>query len=205
MNRSVLCVSALALSAVPALASDYLASWDFNDSDLMADFGTGFLTTDFSSTSFVAGVTTNARPTVVAGNALNLQSSANNGRSFVLQVDATGYEDLIISFAWRRNNNGFNSNHVSWSTDGTNFTNVASSLTPPQNAYGVQSINFASLSAVDNAATLFVRVQLNGANNNGGNNQLDNVQVEATPLAVPAPAAMGLLLGGLAVARRRRR
>ena len=58
----------------------------------------------------------------------------------------------------------------------------------------------ATLSALDGAATAFLRVTFDGATSSTGNNRLDNIQFNA----IPAPGAIALLgLAGLAARRRR--
>lgn len=203
MLRTVLCVSALAL-AVPAQAA-FISAWDFNDSNLAPDHGNGVLTHTFSSVGFGSGSTVNARPGVGAGNGLNLQSNSNNGRHLVVRVSTLNFEDVVLSLAWRRNNNGFNSNHFAWSLDGTNFTAVSNNNNPPTSGYGVRTIDLSSIAALENKADVYLRITLNGAGNNGGNNMLDNLHVEASPMVVPAPGVSALALLGLAAVARRRR
>jgi hypothetical protein len=157
MNRTRgLCTIVLLLIAAPAANADYIAAWDFNDSNLAVDEGLGTLATNFSSVSYVAGTTTNARPSVAAGSALNLQSNANNGRYVLISFSTTSFEDVMVSLAWRRNNMGFNSNQIAYSLDGTNFTSFQSNLTPPTTNFGVQTLDFSALNTLEDQSTVYV-------------------------------------------------
>lgn len=201
MDRSALCVCALAL-AWPARAA-LIASWDFNDSTLLPTVGDGLLTTDFDSVAYVTGTTVNALPLVPAGNALSLQFASGDARAFTLGLDTSLFEDIVVSMAWFRDNMGFNSNHVSWSTDGVNFTALQQHANSPASEFGVQVLDFSSVPAMDDDASVFVRVALGGAGNKGAGVRLDNIQVEGRP--IPTPAGLGVLgLAGLGLGRRRR-
>ena len=76
----------LFVAASRAAVADELAVWNFNDSNLNVDHGSGTLTTTIAAANvlFAAGTTNNARQGDIAGQALSLQggtSTANNGRN----------------------------------------------------------------------------------------------------------------------------
>jgi hypothetical protein len=63
-------------------------------------------------------------------------------------------------------------------------------------------LSITGTSALDNAATAYVRVTFTGATSSTGNNRLDNIIFNAD--VVPAPGAVALLgLAGLVIRRRR--
>ena len=201
MLRPTLCVSALVM-AVPARAA-LIASWDFNDSTLAPSVGAGVLTTDVDSVRFVTGTTVNALPSAPAGYALALTFTSDDERSFTLGFDATGLEDLVVSVAWCRDNRSFNSNRVSWSTDGTNFAELKHNVKSRGSDFGVQVLDFSSIPVVDGASSVFVVFAIGGAGNGGAEIQVDNIQIAGAP--APAPAGLGALgLAGLLGLRRRR-
>src|SRR5262245_25152957 len=112
-QRTVLLLLTLCCPAVTARA-DEISVWNFNDSDLVVDHGTGTLTTTFNPANvvFAAGTTNNARQGDAAGQALSLQSgtgNGNNGRNITLAVGTLGFTGIIVSLATQGTGTGFNS------------------------------------------------------------------------------------------------
>src|SRR5262249_21213733 len=102
---------------------------------------------------------------------------------------------------------GFNSDQLSYSTDGTAFTNFGSAYTPA-GSFALQSFDLSTITQLDNQATAFLKITFGGATGTSGNNRLDNVQINGTliPTAVPLPNAAwggGVLLGLIALHKRR--
>jgi hypothetical protein len=179
--------------------------WNFNDSDVLADFGTGTFTSDFNVANilFAAGTTNNARQGAPAGQALSLQGgtgTANNGRNITFAVSTMGFANIIISFATQGTSTGFNSNQFQYSLDGLSWINFGSPFTPPT-AFGSTPVVF-NLSAIpglnDNANAAF-RIIFNGSTTSTGNNRLDNFVVDgtSTTTTIPEPTTALLLLTGL--------
>lgn len=188
--------------------AEMIAAWNFNtnDGDLynwVADHGAGTLTLDVNWTqmSVGTGTTLNAQLGDPAGDALNFKSNENNGRDIDFLFDATGYEDIQFSFDATRNTQGFNGNQVWYSVDGSNY--FLFDIFNPATSFGTHSFDMSSITALDDAANAYIRIRFNGAGNNGGMNRLDNVVIGGS--AVPAPSALALLGGALALAGRRRR
>ncbi len=152
------------------------------------------------------GTTSNEPGTPFAGGSLVPIGSGNNGRSFTIEADLSGFEAIELSWAQRGTGTGYTSRQVAVSTDGVNFTNLNPALYGGTGGLGssfaVQSVSFGSL--LDNATTAYIRFTLNGAAVNGnGNNRFDNFVLEGTasiiePPVVPEPGMM-LVFGGLAV------
>ena len=177
--------------------------WNFNDSDLLADFGAGTLTSDFNVANilFAAGTTNNAWQGAPAGQALSLQGgtgTANNGRNLTFSVSTLGFANIIISFATQGTSTGFNSNQFQYSLDGLSWINFGSPFTPPT-AFGSTPVVF-NLSAIpglnDNPNAAF-RIIFNGSTTSTGNNRLDNFVVDGTSTTIPEPTTALLLLTGL--------
>ena len=183
--------------------ADEIGVWNFNDSNLNVDRGTGTITTTITVANilFAAGTTNNARQGDVAGQALSLQGgtgTANNGRHLTFNLSTLGFSNIIVSFATQGTSTGFNSNQFQYSLDGINFVNFGAPYTPAA-AFGSIPIVFTLASIVglnDNPNAAF-RIIFNGATSATGTNRIDNFVVEGTPSGVPEPATLVLLITGL--------
>jgi hypothetical protein len=216
----------VACAAASAAQADLIAYWNFNDNVTGTNNGDTYAPTTGAGliqlvvpsqdqagsnrgiNSF-GGTITNAIAPDIAGQSLVIQGSAaesgtapfpNNGATLTISFSMTSFEDVFLTFATQRTSTGFNSNQVAWSTDGVNYTDLGAPYLPA-GTFGLQTFDFSGL--LDNAATAFIRITVDGATGVSGNNRFDNFQLNAT--LVPAPGALALVgLGGLLVARRRR-
>ncbi|MGA1266859.1 MAG: MYXO-CTERM sorting domain-containing protein, partial [Phycisphaerales bacterium] len=184
-----------------------------------ADAGSGFMTigggimsetvvnangTVYTWAQSFGGSDLNALNGDAAGGSFSIQggtANGNNGAYLQFQLDMSGFTGLDISYATRGTSTGFSSQAWSWSTDGVNFTTFETVTGTNNSTFSVKTL--ATLSAVDGAATAFLRVTFDGAASSTGNNRLDNMQFNAT--AIPAPGAVALVgLAGLVTTRRRK-
>jgi hypothetical protein len=197
---------------------------------LVANFGAGSLYlngTNGSSSFFIpatgstntevnafSGTTVNAdagiglSTTTTGAAALAIANSSANGKSLAFLLNLTGLQNLTVSLAAQRTNSGFTSQVWETSSDGTNWSTwgsftsgtAAGTLATAFATSGV--LNLTGTSALDNAATAYVRVTFTGATSSTGNNRLDNIIFNAD--VVPTPGAVALLgLAGLVIRRRR--
>ena len=202
----LICAVLLFLTASQAALADELAVWNFNDSNLNVDHGSGTLTSNLNVANilFAAGTTNNARQGDIAGQALSLQGgtgNANNGRNLTFNVSTVGFSDIIVSFATQGTSTGFNSNHFHYSLDGINFIDFGPPYAP-LNAFGSVPIVFSlvSIAGLHNNPDAAFRIVFNGATSSTGTNRIDNFVVEGsstTSTSVPEPATALLLLSGL--------
>ena len=203
---NLICAVLLFLAASQATVADELAVWNFNDSDLNVDHGSGTLTSNLNVVNvlFAAGTTNNARLGDTAGQALSLQggtSNANNGRNLTLNVSTAGFANIIVSFATQGTSTGFTSNQFQYSLDGINFTDFGSAYTPAT-AFGTLPLVFSlvSIAGLNNNPNAAFRIVFNGATSSTGNNRIDNIVVEgvsASVASIPEPTTALLLLSGL--------
>jgi hypothetical protein len=205
------------LFALNIARADELAVWNFNDSDLNVDHGSGTLSSNFNVVNilFAAGTTTNARLGDIAGTALSLQggtSNANNGRNITLNVSTVGFTNIVISFATQGTSTGFTSNQLQYSLDGITFVDFGVPYVPAT-AFGTIPVVFtlSSIVGLNNNPNAAFRIVFNGATSSTGNNRIDNLVVEGTSMTaatIPEPATLTLLISGLPilyVAKRKRR
>jgi hypothetical protein len=162
----------------------------------------------FSGTAVNADAGIGLSTTTTGAAALAIANSSANGKSLAFLLNLTGLQNLTVSLAAQRTASGFtsqvwetSSNGTSWSTWGS-FTSgtAAGTLATAFATSGV--LNLTGTSALDNAATAYVRVTFTGATSSTGNNRLDNIIFNAD--VVPTPGAVALLgLAGLVMRRRR--
>jgi hypothetical protein len=183
--------------------ADEISVWNFNDSDLVVDHGTGTLTSNFNGANilFAGGTTNNGRQGDTAGQALSLQGgtgNANNGRNITLNVSTVGFANIVVSFATQGTGTGFNSNQFQYSLDGVNFVNFGSPYVPAA-AFGAVPVVFSlsSIMGLNNNPNAAFRIVFNGATSATGNNRLDNIVVEGSSTTIPEPTTILLLLTGL--------
>lgn len=202
----LVCLLLLLTAAAPAALADELAIWNFNDSNLNVDHGSGTLVSNFNPANliFAAGTTNNARLGHLAGQALSLQGgtgTANNGRHLTFNVSTLGFSNIVVSFATQGTGTGFNNNQFQYSLDGINFVDFGLPYTPAS-SFGTVPLVFSlvSIAALNNNANAAFRIIFNGASSATGTNRIDNFVVEGTAAetsSVPEPASMILLLSGL--------
>jgi len=183
--------------------ADEIAIWNFNDSNLTVDHGTGTLVSNIiaANIQFAAGTTNNARQGDIAGQALSLQggtSTANNGRNITINVSTVGFANIVFSFATQGTSTGFNSNQFQYSLDGTNFVNFGSPYIPAA-AFGAIPIVFtlSSITGLNNNPNAAFRIVFNGAASSTGTNRLDNIVVEGSSTTIPEPTSAVLLVSGV--------
>ena len=196
-------VALIFFAASQAALADEVAIWNFNDSDLNVDHGSGTLTTNLNVANilFAAGTTNNARLGDPAGQALSLQGgtgNANNGRNITFNVSTIGFSNIVVSFATQGTSTGFNSNQFQYSLDGINFIDFGPPYTPTT-AFGTLPLIFSlvTIAELNNNPNAAFRIIFNGATSSTGNNRIDNVVVEGTNATIPEPATASLLLSGL--------
>ena len=169
--------------------ADEIAIWNFNDSNLVVDHGSGMLVSSFSSVGFATGSTINARIGDTAGQALNLTNQTNNGESLTLSVSTAGFTNIIVSFATQRSATGFNNNQFQYSLDGTTFVNFNSPYNPPT-TFGLVAFDLSSISGLNNNLSATFRIIFNGASATAGSNRIDNLADEGQPpsTVIPEPS-----------------
>lgn len=231
MRCAFAAAASAAVTLVGVAQADVVAYWNFNSllpnpntaHGIVADQGLGMIHADGTNGSSYwastasnpqltayAGFADNAIGGASAGSALGLANSASNsagnanGFSIVVSVDLSNFESVSLSYASRASGSGFGFSQHAWafSTDGVNFTSITSFT--GMNAATVQVKNLGAVAALDHQATAFFRLTVSGATASNGHNRIDNLVVEGTYAATPAPGAAALVgLAGLMTRRRR--
>ena len=209
-SQGLICVKRILHSAVllafvilPGVArADEIVIWNFNDSNLIADRGTGTLTSTANplNITFFNGTILNAQMGDPAGLALAIQGGSNlqnNGSILELRVSTVGFHTIGLSWANQRSDTGFTPLSLQMSTDGTTFTD-GPVFFPTTNAFFGFSVGFPG--GFENNPNFAIRFVLTGATSNLGNVRFDNLVVTGTRIAepVPEPATLVLLATGLA-------
>lgn len=203
----------LALTAA-AQADTLIAYWNFNDfdtsaSNIAADAGNG----NIDLTGFGGGVSSFAGSEINAlfgdesGGSLSLTGGGTgipgNGTWIDITFSMSGLQNLDVSWAGRGTGTGFDNNQISYSTDGMSFTDFGDPYDSTHTSFELYEFAFGGL--LDDAALVTLRITFDGATGSGGgNNRIDNLQINA--MAIPAPGAFAVLgLAGLVGCSRRRR
>lgn len=145
--------------------------------------------TDATSKVFFGGVipTSSLCSVTTATGALSFVNigSAYNGKSIVFKLSTTNYENLILNYDTRGTATGFTTHDWSYSTDGTTFTTFTTIGGRNNTTFSAQSVDFSSITALDNQTTVYVKLIVSGASGTG-NNRFDNIKFSATS-TVSAP------------------
>jgi trimeric autotransporter adhesin len=169
--------------------------------------------TNFAASSGLSGVAYNATGFSGAGAKANgwtttnsLTDAVTNNDYFQFALEAISGQRLtslsqITLNAWR-DNNGPQSLQFQYSTNGTNFTSIGSTLSPGSGGNASQTNNWASLTANlsgialgDGTSQVTFRLYGYNAGNANGDGHFDNVSVDGEVQPVPEPTT---ILGGMA-------
>lgn len=158
-------------------------------------------TTGNELTAFGGTTTNDPREPAISGNAYTVvggTATSANGKSMVIKFSMTGYENPVLTYATRySSSSGFTSQIWAYSTDGTNFTDFGSNLAPTSTTFAVKSLDLSTVDALDQAATVYLRVTFDGATGATANNRLDNIVLRATEAPQTKTLNAKLFLEGL--------
>lgn len=130
-----------------------------------------------------------------SGGSISIQGgtdNANNGAYIQFEFSMTNKESLEISYATRGTASGFTSQTWSWSTNGTDFTDFGT--IDDTNLTDFFLVEASAPADLNNAATAYLRVTLEGATTTSGNNRFDNIKFVAGTLSSSSFDKMGLNL-----------
>jgi hypothetical protein len=205
-------VAAGALSSPVGAA--VVVSWNFNDSDLVADVGTGTITPALQAGGetvvWVPGTTANAQPGVPAGNALGLRDLQPSGGIYqvigtlTFSFSTVGYRDIVASRTTFATANSFwSSSQVtySFSTDGVNFTAVSQG--PNGNGDWIVPGETPLGPGFNNNPNAAMRLNFSPFGTLDGLLAFDNITFTGNP--IPEPTALALLAAPALLLGRRRR
>lgn len=163
--------------------------WNFNNKDDLAkpNVGNGswvFLGDRFDS---VDGTTLNAQNSDIASTALRLRNPSGD---FILTLPTAGYEKLTLKFAVQRSNTGATNMDVSYSVNGTtysqdnlttkNFIVPAEDTSAANLGYAIVTIDLTNIVAVNNNDLL--KIKISSVATSGGNSRFDNITLSGFKL-----------------------
>lgn len=189
-NTSVTALFEPLMSMAPVL----LHYWHFNDlpsgalSQVPADFtllsdaaitypgvGAGYL--DRVSDE---GTPLNARQEQPAGHGLRVRNPSDT-RELLLTLPTTGYQNVVLRYAFVRTNNGAQEQRLYYRTTDAGEWIPFGGVVPVTQDYQLFEYDFSGLAGVDDNGQFAVRILFGGANAGGssGNNRFDNITVDA--------------------------
>jgi autotransporter-associated beta strand protein len=125
---------------------------------------------------------------------VNASTAPANGQRIVFTLDMTGLASLDLSYASRfSGSTAFNTHTWEYSTDGSSWTGFYTN-TSLSTTFTVFS-NASSITALSNSATAYLRLTASGASATGGNNRLDNIQLNALSVSTTNSASGSGTLG----------
>ncbi len=129
------------------------------------------------------GSTINLQYDEVSSKDLATINNSANGKSIVFHFSTTGYQNVVMTMAARRSGQGFNSTVWAYSTDGTNFTTIPNASTVPSEAttYELQTLDFTSVSGINDQANVYLRCTYDGAQSASASFRIDNILIAAYP------------------------
>jgi hypothetical protein len=115
----------------------------------------------------------------------------SEGRPLVFDLPTTGYKDIKFAYAVQRTNQGQLINSVSYSVDGTNYTqaNILPHEFNVTTDFSLVQVDFSLVTAANNNANFKIKVTFKGNTlGDSGNNRFDNITLKgvAYDLAVPS-------------------
>lgn len=125
----------------------------------------------------------NARNNDAEGTALRLR---NPSGEFILSLPTSGHKDVILSYAATRTGSGSQTQSISYTTDGQNYTTTGlgqTDFTIFEDTYVLIQINFSAIDAVDENSDFKVKITFDEASSliENGNNRIDNITLDGIP------------------------
>lgn len=227
IKSSLFAASAVFFIGLQSSEAVLVAAWNFNTLSITTASapGSGGVPTSISASSGTGtvglsgwggtvddfgGTTNNAVASDPAEESLSLIAGGSvspfpgNGTFITINFSTIGLTSVVATFATRGTSSGFDASIWAYSTDGITFTNYTSApITATRSTtFALATVDFTSITAINNVANVTLRYSLSGASSATGNNRIDNLQINAIP--EPDAAALLGVLGMFGILRRRR-
>ena len=115
---------------------------------------------------------------------LAIRNTTANGKSIVFKISTEGFQDLMISYAYRRTKTGYYQCVWSYSVNGTDFTEATTKTYDPNTAISpsqLETVDLSAITALDDQESVYLKLTFSGCTSASGNNRIDNVQFNANP------------------------
>jgi len=201
---SILVTILMILGQFSSSAQTTIAGWSFptlvaqpnTPTTIAADAGSGTIYLDGTngSSAWLQATQLNSFSGVTTS-ALALVDSAANGKSVVFAISMTNLQNLTIGFQARRTASGYTNHEWAYSTNGTSFTTFTTTNTAPSvvNVWEAKTVDFSSVSALTNQATVYIKLTVTGATSGTGNNRFDDFVFQASPYSTGNTVATPVL------------
>ncbi len=173
------------------LGFELIYYWDFNSTETTHSLiepvsAVAYTSIFFEGNYFDAvsdGSDFNLREESESGAALRLRNPSDH---LDIEFSSEGYEEILLSYALMRTNNGARKQNISYSVDGgTNFLTaglIDAELDVSEDWQHIQ-INFSGVRAVNNNPQVIIRLSMaEGNSNTSGNQRMDNLAIDARPM-----------------------
>jgi hypothetical protein len=118
-----------------------------------------------------------------AGNAVAMaNSSGTNTKYWTFQIGGSllnSYKTYKIYLQAQRSGTGAQTITIATSTDGSNFTNFGTTMSPGNGSFTEQVFDLSNVTAIDNHSSVYIRIMASGASSTG-TLRVDNFEVQAT-------------------------
>ena len=200
---TLLLIAMVASLGLFAQSQQVLAYFSYNELDtapntqtlIMADGGlltdaTMYLDGTNGSSEWIAatelnrfqGTSVNLLDGFVAGHDLALKNSTANGKSVVFKISTTGFQGLMLTYAFKRTATGYNECVWAYSTDGANFTTAETKTYSAAVSYqNAEVVDMSGVTALNNQAVVYIKLTVDGCTSGSGNIRMDNVTFGAYP------------------------
>lgn len=115
------------------------------------------------------------------GKSLAIQSNTANGKAMVFHFSSLGQYHLALTLACRRTSTGFDEHRWEWSLDGEEYFSITGVNTSPDSSsiFELKTLELSDIIEINNQANVYLRLTLDGATGNNGNNRFDNIVLHA--------------------------
>jgi hypothetical protein len=126
----------------------------------------------------------------LAGSNARVRNPSEN-RSLIFDLPTNGYEEIKFTYAVERTNQGQLKNLVSYTLDGTNYTQTGLPITEfnVQTTFSLVQLDFTNIEGANNNPNFKIQINFDGNNTaDNGNNRFDNITLKGIPIALSTPA-----------------
>ncbi|MEG1556257.1 MAG: endonuclease, partial [Bacteroidales bacterium] len=115
----------------------------------------------------------------IAGKSLAMIGEGTNTHKIVLKFSTLFYHPIMLTLASRKTTTGAQEHSWEWSLDGEHYNEIENSQTIASGAqvFELKCLELSEISELNNQPEVFLRLTIDGAIGNNGNNRLDNIVV----------------------------